>query len=319
MEKAWRQAEECRVKHSPKQYCQTFKFIHFLPVCLLSHCFYFIRHFTKYKNAFFFPSHTSFSSFHYFSSDHSTFCIEILLTLLLALMLGRRSLFFIFRLNGLTSDGALILLVLCYGSVKKRKVLLPFEVHLYIEGKATLIFGHCPNNPAPLMSRCRKGPIPCRLDNNRGSLTEANLLLLLFQVTFPEDLAIPWVLSGSKLSRQSTTLLDLCYGKKNNLNLQEVVSPLRPSLSNMFHLVGSYGMFFVGWRVNKNCLYGAHVWELEWDCPQCEPVDNRESSSRSLSWWQILPLVTVPIVSYHSITNPTALGLCHNGNQFSSQ
>ncbi|XP_053085128.1 uncharacterized protein LOC113536957 isoform X2 [Pangasianodon hypophthalmus] len=45
------------------------------------------------------------------------------------------------------------------------------------------------------------------------------------KVTFPEDLAMPWMLSGSKLSKQPTTLLDLCYGKTNNLNLQEVASP----------------------------------------------------------------------------------------------
>ncbi|XP_046698338.1 uncharacterized protein LOC124381017 isoform X3 [Silurus meridionalis] len=45
------------------------------------------------------------------------------------------------------------------------------------------------------------------------------------KVTFPEDLAMPWMLRGTKLSKQPTTLLDLCYGKTNNLNLQEVAAP----------------------------------------------------------------------------------------------
>ncbi|MCI4392632.1 hypothetical protein PGIGA_G00147990 [Pangasianodon gigas] len=58
------------------------------------------------------------------------------------------------------------------------------------------------------------------------------------KVTFPEDLAMPWMLSGSKLSKQPTTLLDLCYGKTNNLNLQEV-SALESKLSQLFkHLHG---------------------------------------------------------------------------------
>ncbi|MCJ8746860.1 hypothetical protein PDJAM_G00146520 [Pangasius djambal] len=58
------------------------------------------------------------------------------------------------------------------------------------------------------------------------------------KVTFPEDLAMPWMLRGSKLSKQPTTLLDLCYGKTNNLNLQEV-SALESKLSQLFkHLHG---------------------------------------------------------------------------------
>lgn len=52
---------------------------------------------------------------------------------------------------------------------------------------------------------------------------------------------MPWLLSGSKLTKQPATLLDLCYGKTNNLNLQQVVSPLnRCLLGNMFHLTQSY-------------------------------------------------------------------------------
>ncbi|XP_060763867.1 uncharacterized protein LOC132872795 isoform X2 [Neoarius graeffei] len=58
------------------------------------------------------------------------------------------------------------------------------------------------------------------------------------KVTFPEDLAMPWMLSGSKFSKQPTTLLDLCYGKTNNLNLQQV-SALESKLSQLFkHLHG---------------------------------------------------------------------------------
>ncbi|XP_046698334.1 uncharacterized protein LOC124381017 isoform X1 [Silurus meridionalis] len=58
------------------------------------------------------------------------------------------------------------------------------------------------------------------------------------KVTFPEDLAMPWMLRGTKLSKQPTTLLDLCYGKTNNLNLQEV-SALESKLSQLFkHLHG---------------------------------------------------------------------------------
>ncbi|XP_072521295.1 uncharacterized protein [Salminus brasiliensis] len=58
------------------------------------------------------------------------------------------------------------------------------------------------------------------------------------KVTAAEDLAIPWLLSGSKLTKQPTTLLDLCYGKINNLNLQQV-SALESRLSQLFkHLHG---------------------------------------------------------------------------------
>ncbi|KAL6465423.1 hypothetical protein MHYP_G00255560 [Metynnis hypsauchen] len=58
------------------------------------------------------------------------------------------------------------------------------------------------------------------------------------KVTAVEDLAMPWLLSGSKLTKQPTTLLDLCYGKTNNLNLQQV-SALESRLSQLFkHLHG---------------------------------------------------------------------------------
>ncbi|XP_062874010.1 uncharacterized protein LOC134335417 isoform X1 [Trichomycterus rosablanca] len=59
------------------------------------------------------------------------------------------------------------------------------------------------------------------------------------KVTSPEDLAMPWLLSGSKLTKQPITLLDLCYGKTNNLNLQQV-SSLESNLSQLFkHLHGT--------------------------------------------------------------------------------
>ncbi|KAI4901682.1 hypothetical protein NFI96_029221 [Prochilodus magdalenae] len=58
------------------------------------------------------------------------------------------------------------------------------------------------------------------------------------QVTAVEDLVMPWLLNGSKLTKQPTTLLDLCYGKTNNLNLQQV-SALESRLSQLFkHLHG---------------------------------------------------------------------------------
>ncbi|KAG9261848.1 hypothetical protein AMEX_G25453 [Astyanax mexicanus] len=59
------------------------------------------------------------------------------------------------------------------------------------------------------------------------------------KVSSAEDLAVPWLLSGSKLTKQpTTTLLDLCYGKINNLNLQQV-SALESRLSQLFkHLHG---------------------------------------------------------------------------------
>ncbi|XP_017308003.1 uncharacterized protein LOC108256036 isoform X3 [Ictalurus punctatus] len=59
------------------------------------------------------------------------------------------------------------------------------------------------------------------------------------KVTSLEDLAMPWILTRSKLSKQPTTLLDLCYGKTKNLNLQEV-SALESELSQLFkHLHGT--------------------------------------------------------------------------------
>ncbi|XP_041958107.1 uncharacterized protein LOC121716036 isoform X3 [Alosa sapidissima] len=43
------------------------------------------------------------------------------------------------------------------------------------------------------------------------------------KATTVEDLSMPWVLTKSNLVKQPVTLLDLCYGKTNNLNLQRVV------------------------------------------------------------------------------------------------
>ncbi|XP_069043274.1 uncharacterized protein [Lepisosteus oculatus] len=37
-----------------------------------------------------------------------------------------------------------------------------------------------------------------------------------------ENLAMPWLLSGRNLTKEPVTLLDLCYGKTNNLNIQQV-------------------------------------------------------------------------------------------------
>ncbi|XP_028850861.1 uncharacterized protein LOC114798984 [Denticeps clupeoides] len=53
-----------------------------------------------------------------------------------------------------------------------------------------------------------------------------------------EDLSMPWVLTTSDLVKQPVTLLDLCYGKTNNLNLQQA-SALESRLSQLFkHLHG---------------------------------------------------------------------------------
>lgn len=55
-------------------------------------------------------------------------------------------------------------------------------------------------------------------------LVECNLLPCVLQATTVEDLSMPWVLTKSNLVKQPVTLVDLCYGKTNNLNLQQVVS-----------------------------------------------------------------------------------------------
>nr|XP_015220725.1 PREDICTED: uncharacterized protein LOC107079619 isoform X2 [Lepisosteus oculatus] len=53
-----------------------------------------------------------------------------------------------------------------------------------------------------------------------------------------ENLAMPWLLSGRNLTKEPVTLLDLCYGKTNNLNIQQV-SILESKLSQLFkHLHG---------------------------------------------------------------------------------
>ncbi|KAJ8380426.1 hypothetical protein SKAU_G00012040 [Synaphobranchus kaupii] len=53
-----------------------------------------------------------------------------------------------------------------------------------------------------------------------------------------ENLSMPWILSKGNLVKQPVTLVDLCYGKTNNLNLQQV-SGLESRLSQLFkHLHG---------------------------------------------------------------------------------
>ncbi|XP_017546462.1 uncharacterized protein LOC108423576 [Pygocentrus nattereri] len=75
------------------------------------------------------------------------------------------------------------------------------------------------------------------------------------KVTAVEDLAMPWLLSGSKLTKQPTTLLDLCYGKTNNLNLQQV-SALESRLSQLFkHLHGirqTLGLILAPYQDSRN-------------------------------------------------------------------
>ncbi|XP_026994043.2 uncharacterized protein LOC113637559 isoform X3 [Tachysurus fulvidraco] len=91
-----------------------------------------------------------------------------------------------------------------------------------------------PENPAAdvLITRTELLQLLERCEDVRQKLHRNN------KVTFPEDFAKPWILSGSKLSKQPITLLDLCYGKTNNLNLQQV-SALESKLSQLFkHLHG---------------------------------------------------------------------------------
>ncbi|KAJ8405588.1 hypothetical protein AAFF_G00315680 [Aldrovandia affinis] len=58
------------------------------------------------------------------------------------------------------------------------------------------------------------------------------------KVTAVENLSMPWVLSKRNLVKQPVTLVDLCYGKTNNVNLQQV-SALESRLSQLFkHLHG---------------------------------------------------------------------------------
>lgn len=157
----------------------------------------FLSLFTKYKNSFllFFPSQCSFSfipqtnlhfdpshdhHYKYCSSNQSTFCKERII-LLMRVHFGidvrtQKSIFHIPPDHRSLSAIALIFWVLR----DSKSVLLPFEVHLYIDGKEALIFRYCPNNPPPLMSKCRKGPKEWRRGSSRGSLMETNSLLLLF-------------------------------------------------------------------------------------------------------------------------------------------
>ncbi|XP_063049763.1 uncharacterized protein LOC134444351 [Engraulis encrasicolus] len=58
------------------------------------------------------------------------------------------------------------------------------------------------------------------------------------KATSVEDLSMPWLLTKSNLVKQPVTLLDLCYGKTDNLNLQRV-SALESRLCQLFkHLHG---------------------------------------------------------------------------------
>lgn len=85
-------------------------------------------------------------------------------------------------------------------------------------------------------------------------VVECNLLPCVLQATTVEDLSMPWVLTKSNLVKQPVTLLDLCYGKTNNLNLQQVVS--QSSSSNTV-LVTGYGEMKVGWK--------GHCTDISWN------------------------------------------------------
>ncbi|XP_075449550.1 uncharacterized protein LOC142491099 isoform X2 [Ascaphus truei] len=53
------------------------------------------------------------------------------------------------------------------------------------------------------------------------------------QETSVENLALPWLLSGRQATKKPVTLVDLCFGKMENLNLQ-YVSALEGKLSTLF-------------------------------------------------------------------------------------
>ncbi|KAM9330945.1 uncharacterized protein PAF06_019276 [Gastrophryne carolinensis] len=53
------------------------------------------------------------------------------------------------------------------------------------------------------------------------------------QTTSLENLALPWIISGEQATKSPVTLLDLCYGKVDNLNLL-YVSALEGKLSTLF-------------------------------------------------------------------------------------
>ncbi|MGH0134721.1 UNVERIFIED_CONTAM: hypothetical protein FKN15_030448 [Acipenser sinensis] len=62
--------------------------------------------------------------------------------------------------------------------------------------------------------------------------------VFILQVTNVENLSMPCLLSVRNLTKQPVTLLDLCYGKTSNLNLQQV-SALESKLSQLLkHLHG---------------------------------------------------------------------------------
>ncbi|XP_072453454.1 uncharacterized protein [Notamacropus eugenii] len=59
-----------------------------------------------------------------------------------------------------------------------------------------------------------------------------------YQATGIEELALPWLMSRKNFTKPTVTLLDLCYGKMDNLNLQ-YVSALETKLSQLYrHLHG---------------------------------------------------------------------------------
>ncbi|KAM9100027.1 uncharacterized protein LOC100925754 isoform X2 [Sarcophilus harrisii] len=59
-----------------------------------------------------------------------------------------------------------------------------------------------------------------------------------YQTTGIEELALPWLMSRKNCTKPTVTLLDLCYGKMDNLNLQ-YVSALETKLSQLYrHLHG---------------------------------------------------------------------------------
>ncbi|XP_042202897.1 uncharacterized protein LOC103178424 [Callorhinchus milii] len=53
------------------------------------------------------------------------------------------------------------------------------------------------------------------------------------KATSIENLSMPWLMSGRNLTKHPLTLLDLCYGKMDNLNFQQV-SALESKLSRLY-------------------------------------------------------------------------------------
>ncbi|XP_072453461.1 uncharacterized protein [Notamacropus eugenii] len=54
-----------------------------------------------------------------------------------------------------------------------------------------------------------------------------------YQATGIEELALPWLMSRKNFTKPTVTLLDLCYGKMDNLNLQYVINALQAEVN--FH------------------------------------------------------------------------------------